>query len=723
MNYEIRPVIEVDPDNCVNCHRCIAVCPAKMCNDGSGDHVSLNHNLCLGCGQCIEACTHDARHGVDDSAEFISALEAGAPMVTIVAPAVASNFPGLYLQLNGWLKQQGVLANFDVSFGAELTVKSYIEHLKNNNPDCIIAQPCPTLVTFIETYRPQLIKYLAPADSPMVHTMKMIRRSYPQYKHAKIVVLSPCYSKRREFDAVEVDCYNVAFRALDAYLREKEIDLRRYAPVEFDNDPAERAVLFSSPGGLLRTAAREVPGIGEVTRKIEGAPGVYHYLAHLPKAIEQGHAPLHKLVDCLNCEMGCNGGPATLNHNKHLDEVEGAIEKRSREARDAYSKKQILGPARWRRRKLARRVNQHWDPQIYARSYTDRSAVFKNSVREPSQVQIREIYERTHKLKEQDVLNCGSCGYNSCEQMAVAIHNGLNRPENCRHYVNVEIQMMHDSHKQELHDAIHSVADTSIVRLRHNMGHMQSLASASDEMAGCVTESSASIEQMAANIHSITKVLEKNAESVAQLRDAAEHGKNGIAESSSLIEQIAAESAGLVEASNVIQKIAGQTNLLAMNAAIEAAHAGSYGKGFAVVADEIRNLAEEAGTQAGSIAKVLKQIKSSIDKGARASSETRERFEQVAKLTGTVETQELSIKNAMDEQNSGSRQVLEALSMMNRLTVTVKEQSDAMLVASEDILSEITGLAAMRDAEAANSNGNGGSDEVDDLQAIGSDEK
>ena len=116
--------------------------------------------------------------------------------------------------------------------------------------------------------------------------------------------------------------------------------------IDTEFDSAERAVLFSSPGGSPRTTAREVPG-------------VHHYLAHLPTAIEQCHAPLHKLVDCLNCEMGCNGCPATMNHNKHLDEVEGAIEKRSREARDAYARKRSIGPAKWRRRRLTHRISKH----------------------------------------------------------------------------------------------------------------------------------------------------------------------------------------------------------------------------------------------------------------------------------------------------------------------------------------------------------------------------
>ena len=110
----LRPVIKVDPEKCCNCHRCISVCPVKMCNNGSGDHVSINHDLCIGCGTCIDACVHGARTGIDDMEEFFHDLKAGISMVAIVAPAVAVNFAGKDLNLNGWLKSIGVRAVFDV---------------------------------------------------------------------------------------------------------------------------------------------------------------------------------------------------------------------------------------------------------------------------------------------------------------------------------------------------------------------------------------------------------------------------------------------------------------------------------------------------------------------------------------------------------------------------------------------------------------------------------
>ena len=234
----LRPVVYVDPEKCCNCHRCISVCPVKMCNNGSGDHVSVNHDLCIGCGTCIEACVHGARTGVDDIQSFFRDLQSGIPMVAIVAPAVAVNFAGKDLELNGWLKSIGVKAVFDVAFGAELTTKSYVEQIKKEKPSVVVSQPCPALVSFIEIYQPELIPYLAKADSPMAHTVECIRHFYPAYRDCKIAVISPCFAKRREFDENNRGDYNVTMKSLNAWFLQNSIDLSTFPKLPYDNPPA-----------------------------------------------------------------------------------------------------------------------------------------------------------------------------------------------------------------------------------------------------------------------------------------------------------------------------------------------------------------------------------------------------------------------------------------------------------------------------------------------------
>jgi len=351
-------IVDVDESKCINCHQCIAVCPVKYCNDAKGDRVVVNSDLCIGCGECIDVCEPKARRSVDDFEIWMRDLKDGVPIVAVVAPAAASNFPGNYLNLNGWLKSLGIKAVFDASFGAELTIKSYLEHIAKNKPKNIIAQPCPAIVTYIEIYRPELIKYLAPADSPAMHTMKMIKEFYKEYARYKIVFISPCNAKRREFDEVGIGDYNVVMKNLINYLEGNNINLKRFPETEYDNPPAERAVLFSTPGGLLRTAQRENGDIASVTRKIEGPKTIYHYLDNLNENIDNGFSPL--LVDCLNCEHGCNGGTGTK-RDKTADELEHLIEQRNKAMQQKY--KSDENPE-----KLKDTINKYWREGLYKRS-------------------------------------------------------------------------------------------------------------------------------------------------------------------------------------------------------------------------------------------------------------------------------------------------------------------------------------------------------------------
>lgn len=684
-----RSVISVDKEKCANCQRCIAVCPVKMCNNGSGDYVAFDEKLCIGCGSCIEACTHGARKGIDDAELFFDSLKKGEKIVAIVAPAAIVSFRGKDLELNGFLKSLGVEAVFDVSFGAELTTKSYVEYIKNKNPDCVISQPCPALVSFIETYRPELIKYLAPADSPMLHCAKMIKEFYTKYTGYKIAAISPCYAKRREFDETGVCDYNVTMRSIQKYMEEKNLKLDSFPKVEYENPAAERGVLYSTPGGLMRTAERFVPGISEKTRKIEGKPKVFHYLAKFSEA-NKNKKPCFTLVDCLNCENGCNEGAGTTNQGMHLDEMESFVENRMQErrsywAKKGHSKKSAL-------KKLNKAIDKFWKPGLYDRTYVDRSAYFHQTIKEPSQEEIQKIYRDMHKKTKADILNCGACGYENCEQMAVAIYNGLNRPENCTHYTNILKDIMNEQHQEEVKQSVRKVVETGSEKLTENGRDVQTLTDAARDMSESVSTSSSAVEEMIANINSINSILEHNAESVGLLDGATRKGMAGIENVAELVSQIEENSNGLSEMSSVIQKIASQTNLLAMNAAIEAAHAGDSGRGFAVVADEIRKLAENSGSEARKISDVLKNVKQLIDATFKDTGDVQKEFSEVVQLSGTVVEQQQTVRRAISEQNEGGKQLLQAVGTMRELTQTVKERTEKLLTDTNAIKESILEL-------------------------------
>ena len=212
------------------------------------------------------------------------------------------------------------------------------------------------------------------------------------------------------------------------------------------------------------------------------------------------------------------------------------------------------------------------------------------------------------------------------------------------------------------------------------------------QVSGISTSSSA-VEEMVANIRSVTQILENNTATVQELGVESETGRKRINESAKLASVILEKSAGLVEASSVVQSIASQTNLLAMNAAIEAAHAGDAGKGFAVVAGEIRKLAEQSNEQGKKINTQLSELQEIIASVSNNTKSVQNQFEVIFELTNKVQQQEAVIKNAMDEQNAGSTQVLQSINEIQNSTEIVKENSGILLAGGKQIGEEMGHLA------------------------------
>ena len=277
--------------------------------------------------------------------------------------------------------------------------------------------------------------------------------------------------------------------------------------------------------------------------------------------------------------------------------------------------------------------------------------------------------------------------------MAVAIYNGKNKPHNCHHYV---LKKANEDHTEELMNTVKSITRESVNLLQGTRDNVSSLTKVTDKMAQNVSSSSSAIEEMVGNIASINSIIETNFKIVNELESATNKGRANLTEVTGLVGEIEQQSEQLTEMSKMIGQISSQTNLLAMNAAIEAAHAGEYGAGFSVVADEIRKLAEDSGNQAKQIGEVLKSIKQKVDDAYNKAGFVQQDFNSVVDLTEKVKIQELEVKNAMREQNEGNNMLLTSLSQMKDGTRDVEEAATHLRKDTETVIESINNIKIER---------------------------
>jgi methyl-accepting chemotaxis protein len=293
---------------------------------------------------------------------------------------------------------------------------------------------------------------------------------------------------------------------------------------------------------------------------------------------------------------------------------------------------------------------------------------------------LRSIMTNLKKSKEQ-LIKVREPLQNSIQETSISISKILNQIQ----------QTNSQSEKQSESVSQTASAVTEIAR------NIESLEKMIQSQAAGITEASSAIEEVVGNIKSVDSSVDTMTEQFAAIEEKTKTGvtkQNAVSET---VKKIAGQSQMLAEANLVIANIAKQTNLLAMNAAIEAAHAGDAGRGFSVVADEIRKLSETSAQQSKTIGTELKQIVGSISTVVEASKDSEETFNDLVGQIQTTTNLVQQIHMAMDEQETGSKQILAALKMMNDSTTEVRTASGEMTVGNKAILSEVHNLQETTD--------------------------
>ena len=251
------------------------------------------------------------------------------------------------------------------------------------------------------------------------------------------------------------------------------------------------------------------------------------------------------------------------------------------------------------------------------------------------------------------------------------------------------------SHIQKLRDEMKkqsgSVTETAS-SVNEITSNIQSLERMIQSQAAEVTQASASVEEMLANIAAVTNSMDKMMVLFDNLSSEMQIGNERQSDVNQRIIEIEQQSKMLHEANVVIASIAEQTNMLAMNAAIEAAHAGDAGRGFSVVADEIRKLSETSSEQSRNIGTQLTKIHTAIENMVSVSEESSQIFSSVSQQIQDTNTLVVQIQSAMTEQSSGSQQIATALHAMNNSTIEVKKASTEMTTGNKLIFDEVQKL-------------------------------
>lgn len=393
--------------NCKNCYKCIRHCPVKSIRF-SANQAHIVDNECILCGQCFVVCPQDAKQIVSGVEKAKVLLQSKVPVIASIAPSFIANYEGIGIEsLRRALKKLGFFDVEETAIGATIVKNEYDKILKEGYSDILISSCCHSVNLLIQKYFPNELKYLANVMSPMQAHCTDIKK---RYSNAKTIFVGPCVAKKDEGERYDdiVDCV-LTFEELSDWLKEENITLENVVEEKNENSKTR---LFPTSGGILKTMACDAEGYNYMA-----IDGVENCISAL-KDIENGKIS-KCFIEMSACVGSCISGP--IIEKKHCSHIKDYILVNNYAGKNDFEV-------------------QEEDSVFYQKNF----APINVNKMMPSEYEISQILRQMGKTKKSDELNCGSCGYNTCREKAIAIYQGKAEVSMCLPYLKEKAESFSD---------------------------------------------------------------------------------------------------------------------------------------------------------------------------------------------------------------------------------------------------------------------------------------
>ena len=376
--------LQLKKSNCKNCYKCIRNCPVKSIKFADGQ-ANIIPDECILCGRCFVNCPQDAKQIRDDVPRVKEMIASGKKVIASVAPSFIAEFPLMdFAAMKSALLKLGFADAQETAIGATIVKTEYEKMIASGKHDVIISSCCHSVNALIQKYYPIVLPYLADVLSPMLAHCRVIKEENPG---ACAVFIGPCISKKEEAELYGECDVALTYEELEAWMNEAGV-----VPAGDSTEPDEgkRGRFFPIKGGIIKSMHTENTGFTYLA-----VDGVQNCIAAI-KEIESG-ALKNCFIEMNACEGACINGPAISHHHKPL--LSGEVKVVAFAGDDEF------------------RVAMPID-------------TFKNipyigtHEKIPGEAAIKEILAKMGKTSPEQELNCGSCGYPTCREKAIAVYQG-----------------------------------------------------------------------------------------------------------------------------------------------------------------------------------------------------------------------------------------------------------------------------------------------------------